>query len=441
MIHEDAEEEYTNADSTDTTNTSSYSAEEATIDRTVEVRDPIKVTGVAPYVSYKVVSRMHFKGNERIVERRYSDFAWLSDALRESHSDCIIPPLPPKLTIGRFEESFIEVRRRGLDKFVNRISQHPQLSKSGHFKTFLVGTEFDLSVSKGKHGQRSVSEGVAASSWFMQSLGGMVRNSARSLMEGVVGADGRKSFGGGVGAGKDQQLPELAVKRTGEGVVRSKLRFSKNVDMYDQTLDDAALTSRIMSDMSGKVSAVVIKTVDVSSAQSRLGQALSAYGQQEEEDNELRALCMDLGNALGSASLALGTLAQADYQSFEEPLLEQVGMAESIRAAFQTRRNLKLSYIAECGVVSQRRDRLEYEIAAYNAAEKSDSSMQKRLEAEQAFIEEETTGLLRKKQGLLEVSERLMNDYERVRYVSGLELQEALVSFTYRRVIRIILLD
>lgn len=41
----------------------------------------------------------------------------------------------------RFSAEFIEMRRQGLDLFVNRIASHPELQQSEDLKTFLQADE------------------------------------------------------------------------------------------------------------------------------------------------------------------------------------------------------------------------------------------------------------------------------------------------------------
>ena len=77
--------------------------------------------GVAPFTLYSVTSNV-FTSALISVHRRYSDFVWMQDVLKSMHPLNIIPPLPPKQTLGRFDEDFIEDRRRGLEKFLSRVS-------------------------------------------------------------------------------------------------------------------------------------------------------------------------------------------------------------------------------------------------------------------------------------------------------------------------------
>ncbi|KAK9196705.1 hypothetical protein WN943_004836 [Citrus x changshan-huyou] len=101
----------------------------------VSVTDPVKLgNGVQAYISYRVITKTNFpeyQGPEKIVIRRYSDFVWLRDRLFEKYKGIFIPPLPEKSAVEkfRFSAEFIEMRRQGLDLFVNRIASHPELQQ------------------------------------------------------------------------------------------------------------------------------------------------------------------------------------------------------------------------------------------------------------------------------------------------------------------------
>ncbi|XP_028290756.1 sorting nexin-7 [Gouania willdenowi] len=106
------------------------------------------VTAVETFITYKVVTRTtrsDFDSSEYEVSRRYQDFLWLRSRLEENHPTLIIHPLPEKFVmkgmVERFNESFIETRRKALHRFLNKISEHPVLSHSEHLKVFLTAEE------------------------------------------------------------------------------------------------------------------------------------------------------------------------------------------------------------------------------------------------------------------------------------------------------------
>ncbi|XP_074285890.1 sorting nexin 1 isoform X1 [Silene latifolia] len=114
---------------------------------TVSVTDPVKLgNGVQSYISYRVITQTNlpdYQGPEKIVIRRYSDFVWLRDRLFERYKGIFIPPLPEKSAVEkfRFSAEFIEMRRQGLDTFVNRIASHRDLRLSDDLRLFLQADE------------------------------------------------------------------------------------------------------------------------------------------------------------------------------------------------------------------------------------------------------------------------------------------------------------
>eukprot|EP00069_Balaena_mysticetus_P001359 bmy_15169T0 len=97
-------------------------------------------------------SRGEFDSSEFEVRRRYQDFLWLKERLEEAHPTLIIPPLPEKFIVKgmveRFNDDFIETRRKALHKFLNRIADHPTLTFNEDFKVFLTAQAWELSSHK-----------------------------------------------------------------------------------------------------------------------------------------------------------------------------------------------------------------------------------------------------------------------------------------------------
>uniref|UniRef100_A0A8C5P3E1 Sorting nexin 7 n=1 Tax=Jaculus jaculus TaxID=51337 RepID=A0A8C5P3E1_JACJA len=113
------------------------------------------VTTIETFITYKVItktSRGEFDSSEFEVRRRYQDFLWLKGKLEDAHPTLIIPPLPEKFIVKgmveRFNDDFIETRRKALHKFLNRIADHPTLTFNEDFKVFLTAQAWELSSHK-----------------------------------------------------------------------------------------------------------------------------------------------------------------------------------------------------------------------------------------------------------------------------------------------------
>lgn len=132
------------------------------------------VTAIETFIMYRVLTRTtrgDFDSSEVEVRRRYQEFSWLRSRLEESHPTLIIPPLPEKFVmkgmVERFNEDFIETRKRALHRFLQKLSVHPVLSHSPHLKVFL--TAEDLTPHK--------KQGPGLFSW----MGETVRSMAHSV--------------------------------------------------------------------------------------------------------------------------------------------------------------------------------------------------------------------------------------------------------------------
>ncbi|KAG7269719.1 hypothetical protein CRUP_031332 [Coryphaenoides rupestris] len=95
------------------------------------------VTAIETFIVYRVLTRTtrgDFDSSEYEVRRRYQDFLWLKGKLEEAHPTLIIHPLPEKFVVkgmvDRFNEDFIETRRRALQRFLSKTAEHPLLSQS-----------------------------------------------------------------------------------------------------------------------------------------------------------------------------------------------------------------------------------------------------------------------------------------------------------------------
>ncbi|XP_046879566.1 sorting nexin-7 isoform X3 [Hypomesus transpacificus] len=113
------------------------------------------VTAVETFITYRVLTkttRSEFDSSEYEVRRRYQDFLWLKSKLEETHPTLIVHPLPEKFVmkgmVERFNNDFIDTRRKALHKFLNRVSDHPILSCSDDFKVFLTAQAWELTSHK-----------------------------------------------------------------------------------------------------------------------------------------------------------------------------------------------------------------------------------------------------------------------------------------------------
>lgn len=134
----------------------------------ISVLDPIKVGDLTGahilYTIRTVTDSPHFKANEIIVSRRYSDFRWLYHRLQYSHQGRIIPPPPEKQAVGRFNDQFIEHRRVSLERMLQKVAQREELAGDLDLRCFLQSERFheeakERELSIGDDSERAESSG------------------------------------------------------------------------------------------------------------------------------------------------------------------------------------------------------------------------------------------------------------------------------------------
>ncbi|KAL2313785.1 Vacuolar protein sorting-associated protein vps5 [Schizosaccharomyces pombe] len=114
----------------------------------IQVHDPHTVKEITKsHTVYSVSTRLEEHNQPSVsnvtVQRRYNDFAFLYQLLSNNHPGCIIPPIPEKQVVGRFDDEFIEQRRAALEVMLRKISAHPVLRDDYSFKLFLEAETFD----------------------------------------------------------------------------------------------------------------------------------------------------------------------------------------------------------------------------------------------------------------------------------------------------------
>ncbi|KAJ2800578.1 Vacuolar protein sorting-associated protein vps5, partial [Coemansia furcata] len=112
----------------------------------IHVTEPVKVSdSLKSYIAYKIRTLSDapmFRESEMVVRRRYRDFDWLIQELVARHPGIIVPAIPEKQSMGRFEDEFVEARRAGLESCLTRISEHPVLWCDDVFRLFIEADDF-----------------------------------------------------------------------------------------------------------------------------------------------------------------------------------------------------------------------------------------------------------------------------------------------------------
>ncbi|XP_029289363.1 sorting nexin-1a [Cottoperca gobio] len=129
----------------------------------VSVKDPEKIgDGMNAYMAYKVTTQTQlpmFRNKTFTVRRRFSDFLGLYEKLSEKHgpNGFIVPPPPEKsilgmtkVKVGKDDSSsadFVERRRGALERYLQRVINHPSLLQDPDVREFLERDELPRAVS------------------------------------------------------------------------------------------------------------------------------------------------------------------------------------------------------------------------------------------------------------------------------------------------------
>ena len=117
---------------------------------TIKVGDPQRIGDpMTAHIVYTVRTQTDctaFRSQHFSSLRRYRDFRWLHAALVQNNPGIIVPPVPEKVSIGRFAAELVEARRIGLETCINKIANHPLLQQDDDFRLFLESENFAADV-------------------------------------------------------------------------------------------------------------------------------------------------------------------------------------------------------------------------------------------------------------------------------------------------------
>lgn len=113
---------------------------------TIKIYDVVKNS----FVKYSIETQTnlpYFRAVKSTVDRRFSDFLGLRDKLVQKHmvEGIIVPPAPEKNSMATLQakmykeddNEFLERRKCALERYLNRIAQHPVLRTDPDFRDFL----------------------------------------------------------------------------------------------------------------------------------------------------------------------------------------------------------------------------------------------------------------------------------------------------------------
>jgi sorting nexin-1/2 len=292
----------------------------------VRVSDPEKKgEGVlSSHMTYKVNSSLPLaqgRLTQSSVIRRFSDFVWLHDALiaNSKIQGILIPPLPDKVLLGRFEGEFVEERRRALELFLFRCLSHPELRKIEELKVFLTGSDAQFQQAKaGKSNNNSLENNVSNSS------------SSKNNKAEKTGASSFFSYFKEAAASIQNSLSSSSREREKSG---DDLACEKVLD-YAQQLEGQLLA--LYSNTEG----LIRRDKSLAKAYFELGLAATVLGQSEFSlagDKLLSSIFTSLGSAADQVHELAKKKTELENHNFRETIKDWTRMTDSLRALLKNR--------------------------------------------------------------------------------------------------------
>lgn len=326
-------------------------------------------------------NRPAFSYGQFSVLRRYSDFEWLLEQLGTAFPGVILPAIPEKQAVGRFSPDFVEQRRRGLERFLNKLSLHPTLVESQYLISFLTADDVAFNIAKSTVRQE-IDE---------KSNGGMVSwfNKAATTVANVA-------------TNKTVNLEKTA----------SDLKIEEILEYLNQLENH-------MSSVSKGTSLVVKRNRDMANALFEFGQAFTWLGQSE--GDFLGTALVQIGNAADQLSVTSTEFAEAESLQLEEPIQEYFRLVGSVKSTIFRRQNKKSIYI---NAISDLESKQTSYTKALSVAGKEDiaAKKQKELELAQQYVEST-------KNDLDAVTDVLLNEFEKFKSEKAADIKTLLANF------------
>lgn len=355
------------------------------------VSEPMKQgDGISAYYQYRVRTKTtlpNYTGPHMDVLRRFRDFDWLHRRLAENNRGIIIPPLPEKSVVEKYQHTsgFLKQRRAALERFLTRVGAHPELATSPDFRSFLQdnnGTwQVEMARANAAHGAGAKKKLAGAVAIFRE-LG----NSGLAMISGSSARSGDEE--------EDSQY--LKVRE------------------YVCQLEDH------LSDVHKQAGRLVRREDTLAAALSDFGSSIAALG--EFEGGQLAAGF----SAMGTTAEQLARDAHAHTAvlnaTLEAPLKELVRMVKSAKATMTDRAAALAAVSAAKSDVAHRRSKLSKLRGMPGVREDKVSEVEHELNSAQ--IREEAA------QNTFDgIASRMATDFARFQAERADEMAEMLVAF------------
>jgi len=378
------------------------------------------------------------------VLRRYRDFAWLHTALSKERPGCVVPPVPEKNAVARFDSEFVEDRRSHLELFLRRSYVHPELYDTRCLDAFLRADDATFSVAKNaKPGAVPVPTNNDVLCRVMADDGMNPAAPPAGLANGAV-VLGSVPPRPSVSPNSPVHMPPVAITPTasaGSGAVRGiKNKFKKlfsetktqlagkelvhspDDHLFDEILAYADALEKQMKAASARATSLVKKNKDSGADYAELGAVLATLGQAEGDGSSCGTVLRTVGESVTTNLAPVASLwAQAELEKLDEPLHDHVKYVAALKYAIEQRSNRRLTYTTALNKLGEKRGALAKFNGHFGADMKrydAELSLQRaEAAAEQARVDFEGC------------SQRLLRETDRFRVQRANEMRATIVEY------------
>ena len=305
------------------------------------------------------------------VRRRFNDFVSLADLLVETQRGYFIFPRPDKSALegaaaGKSESEFVDSRRVELERYLQRLAQHPVIGRSDELKVFLTA---EGSLSSSFHWQQ------------LQPLRGSFAEGVARLPRQLLGSDSAAPTT--ADAAKNPKHTNDILRRLKELGERMRQEYKPPTSLPEEeiTLRETKLQvecyAEVLAQASRKAEKLLREFEKVGVVTGDLGLALMRLGKYEDEEGSKCGAYTDIGagarviagdsRRVGTAAIRTNRLARAaTAQSVAalEPLHTELGLGPAVVQALKERESALVT-------VDSIREDIAKKSVALSAAEES----------------------------------------------------------------------
>lgn len=368
-----------------------------------KVSDPVQHSdGLNKYTSYRVDVRSPASSNNpnemrdvmmnpySAVLRRYSDFLWLYERLHVEKAGAIVPPLPEKQPVGRFNSAFVEDRRVHLERFLRRVAVHPELADATSLDTFLRADDVSFQAAKNAKGI------VVSQSVMMQTPMPMMGAPSSTSPSGIK-----------------RWFAETKTSMTGDLVRSPDDDLFEEIARYIHGLDTQ------MRNVSHQATGLVRKGKEIANGLFEFGLAFNLLGQSEAD--ALGDALSKMGETADRLSVMSAEHADKEMQQFEEPLQDYIKLIHSVKLALQRRHEKRLRYSTTLADVESKQAQLVKLRATIGSEAKAygvEMSLRRAHEAAEAARDDFAT-----------VSQRVLREVDRFKREKAEDMRRTVLDF------------